>query len=58
MVKFATQAERIKEIRCPKPKCTGTLFREAGSRLAEALNVMQLRCDVCGTRYGQKVDEK
>ena len=29
----------------------GILIREPSSRLAEALGIMELRCDQCGQRY-------
>lgn len=53
------KGSNLDELYCSNKKCRpkghrhkwGVLIREASSRLADALGLMELRCEKCGQRY-------
>jgi hypothetical protein len=50
-MKLKTPATRVV---CPAPGCKGVLFN-ISSKMAVALGVMTLQCDVCSRQWAHKV---
>jgi hypothetical protein len=58
---MVTRKIDLDAIYCHKKSCRqgprfkwGALIRQAGSRLAEGLGIIETRCDKCGQRYAER----